>query len=408
MKRLLTIQIICILLLALAQTGTAQEDRLPFREYISPDERITMSGETPFDKAMKILGEAMKKNTGKILVYEGENKQPININIPGMHWRDALDLICRLNNHWYNETENYIKVYQIPKAKTSGEGKGILTEDVVKEREVEISAVFFEANITKIKQAGIDWSFTNTTPSTTVSGGVPNATSVSEGGITLTARHNPLDKAIDIMASIKAFESLNMGDIIATPSVTVKSQEEGRIQVGADFSIKQRDFAGNVIDKFYSTGTIISVIPTVIHINDMDVIHLKIQAERSSVTPDPISTIINKTQANTSVLLLDGEQTVIGGLYSTDINTVRKGVPFLKDLPWWVLGLKYLFGYDETQVAKKELIIVLQARLVPTLKDRFALYKNKPDANKNVLERKLKKHDAIMKSMLKQKELVPR
>ncbi|WP_369407484.1 hypothetical protein [Rhodothermus marinus] len=43
--------------------------------------------------------------------------------------------------------------------------------------------------------------------------------------------------------------------------------------------------------------------------------------------------IIDRNTADTQVLLLDGEQTIIGGLYSTRESISRKGIPFLKDLP---------------------------------------------------------------------------
>jgi type II secretory pathway component GspD/PulD (secretin) len=42
----------------------------------------------------------------------------------------------------------------------------------------------------------------------------------------------------------------------------------------------------------------------------------------------------------------------------------------LKDLPGWFFGLRYLFGSDQTIVNKKELVILLKAEIVPTLKER--------------------------------------
>jgi type IV pilus assembly protein PilQ len=167
------------------------------------------------------------------------------------------------------------------------------------------------------------------------------------------------------------FSSYNLGEILSGPGIIVRSGEEGRIQVGQDFSVRDRDFAGNLIDKFYSTGTIIKVKPQVITEQGVNFIHMTVQAERSNVTPGTVSTIINKTQANTNLLLLDGEETIIGGLYNNEITTVRTGVPFLKDLPWYVLGLRYLFGYNKDEVSKKELIILLKAELVPTLQERI-------------------------------------
>jgi len=73
-------------------------------------------------------------------------------------------------------------------------------------------------------------------------------------------------------------------------------------------------------------------------------------------------------------------------------STVRNGIPILKDLPWWVLGIRYLTGSDETITRKKELIILIKAELVPTLKDRFAnpeekdIIKSQVDKNRKKIQ----------------------
>jgi type IV pilus assembly protein PilQ len=41
------------------------------------------------------------------------------------------------------------------------------------------------------------------------------------------------------------------------------------------------------------------------------------------------------------------------------------------DLPWWVFGIRYLTGYDQTIETKKELVILLKMELLPTLQERF-------------------------------------
>jgi type IV pilus assembly protein PilQ len=70
--------------------------------------------------------------------------------------------------------------------------------------------------------------------------------------------------------------------------------------------------------------------------------------------------------------MLDGEETILGGLYDNERTTDRVGIPFLKDLPWWVFGIRYLTGSDKEVVTKKELVILIKAELVPTLKERLA------------------------------------
>jgi type IV pilus assembly protein PilQ len=170
---------------------------------------------------------------------------------------------------------------------------------------------------------------------------------------------------------VQVFSDFKLGEILSGPQLIVRSGEQGRIQVGQDFSIRERDFAGNLIDKFYSAGTIIQVTPQVITEQGVNFVHMKVEVERSSATPGAVSTVINKTKATTNLLLLDSEETIIGGLYNNEVNTTRSGVPFLKDLPWWFLGLRYVFGYDKDEVIKKELVILLKAELVPTLQERI-------------------------------------
>ncbi|HFE65604.1 MAG TPA: hypothetical protein ENK14_14485, partial [Caldithrix sp.] len=52
-------------------------------------------------------------------------------------------------------------------------------------------------------------------------------------------------------------------------------------------------------------------------------------------------------------------------------NNKREGVPLLKDLPWWFFGLRYVFGYETKNQIKNELLILIKAELLPTLRERF-------------------------------------
>ncbi len=131
-------------------------------------------------------------------------------------------------------------------------------------------------------------------------------------------------------ALFRFFETQNLGEIITSPSVTVRDKQKGRIQVGSDFSIKQKDFSGNTIERFYSAGSIIEVTPYVYSKKGINYILLKINAEKSSFFPSDLTTEIKKTQATSDVLLLNGEQTVIGGLFINEETVVRTGIPFLK------------------------------------------------------------------------------
>lgn len=79
----------------------------------------------------------------------------------------------------------------------------------------------------------------------------------------------------------------------------------------------------------------------------------------------------SKTTATTQVLVLNGEETILGGLFVNEESVARNGIPFLRDLPWWVFGIRYLTGSDETITRKKELVILIKTELVPTLQERL-------------------------------------
>lgn len=123
-------------------------------------------------------------------------------------------------------------------------------------------------------------------------------------------------------------------------------------------------------DNFISTGIILRVKPLVMVEDSLAFVHLAVVAERSSVTPGAVSTIVNKTQASTSLLLRDGERAAIAGLYTLGEATDRAGIPVLKDLPWWCLGIRYLAGTTRREQSEQELVIILRASLVPELAAR--------------------------------------
>jgi general secretion pathway protein D len=366
--------------LADAQTGN---ERKVLRDYTAPQELVSISPTTPMDKALAAISEVTKKLTNKIVIDVERRTMPINVDIQGFPWREALEIICRKNGLAFTEFENYIQVTEGTPGEMSlgpvGSGRpvtsGAVTTEIQKEvasfrsREIKLSAVFFEVNLNRLDEVGLNWSFMKSTSDFSV-GAEFNAGDQVSNGIFKT-EITPKVKFANMNFVAKFFADYKLGEILSGPQLIVRSGEEGRIQVGQDFSIRERDFAGNLLDKFYSAGTIIKVQPQVIVEQGIPFIHVSVDVERSSVTPGSVSTIINKTQAQTNLLLLDGEETLIGGLYNNETQTTRLGVPFLKDLPWYVFGLRYLFGYDKDEMTKKELVILLKAELVPTLQERI-------------------------------------
>jgi general secretion pathway protein D len=384
MKYKLTFLLIIIFCLSGVQWSYGQARRLrELRQtYVAPEEIVSFSKTTLFNQALVVINDLSKKFLGKIIVDPVSRSTPIGIDIDKMHWLTAFELILKDNNLWYEEYPEYLKIIPI------GADQSTMSETekdaIVKffTREVVISAIFFEADGSKLRQAGMSWDiFRGKDLNVT---GSMNAAD-TRGGL-LEIQVDPNLEFGDVLAIFKTLESNQFGEVIASPQITVRSGEEGQIQVGSDIAITLRDFAGNSVTQFFSTGSIIRVNPEVIQHDSIDFIHLDLEIERSNTATGEVGLEIKKSKAETSILLLDGEETVIGGLYVDEESHFREGIPLLKDLPWWFFGLRYLFGYESKNYIKKELLILLKAELLPTLAERAKMRLNKMQNTQMLLE----------------------
>jgi len=371
-----------ILLLLIFSTGYSQ-DRLP-PEYISPEGKISLDSTTPFSIAIQALSEISARLEGKLIIDPMQRTDPINVNIENLEWRKALDLITIANKLDYKEYSNYILISSGELTRESEPSPKELYNS--SSREIKISAVFFNADRKKLRERGINWNFFKQFDDVPVSSQL-NLVGESSAQDIFNVEAMKETHTMEISSILKWFETNNLGKVIASPQITVLDGQEGRVQVGQDFSVKQRDFAGNVTDNFVSSGIILSVVPNIIKEEGFEFVHLKVQAEKSSVTPGELSTIINKTVSSTSLLLHNEEETAIAGLYSTENTEQRKGIPFLKDLPWWVLGIRYLTGFESTSTTEKELVISLKAEILPNVLVRS---KEEPEYGRDVIREKLK------------------
>ncbi|OGU64681.1 MAG: hypothetical protein A2499_06650 [Stygiobacter sp. RIFOXYC12_FULL_38_8] len=377
MKKIL---IILVLLGLAVPTGAQIDLKDKLRGSVNPEEIVSLSETLPFNKAIEVLSKVSEKLTGKKIVSLVALTDPIGVEIDKMPYKKALFIVVQYNNLIVEETELNLVV------KKKDATKEALTKDVyapVTEREVKISALIFEASVSDMKEKGVNWEFLLSRSGLSIGSKiVTSSTSSSTSGST-TATQNPPEFSIspkvdftmgkfDGTASglFKFFEEEQLGKIISRPTISTINGVQGRTQVGSEFSIKERDFAGNLIDKFYQSGTIIEVTPNIINEEGIDYVLCKVRIERSSVIPGAITTEKPKTEVTTTLLLINGEEAAIGGLLVNDETIQRRGVPLLKDLPWWVFGLRYLFGYDQVTVSTKEIITLLKVELLPTLKER--------------------------------------
>lgn len=355
-KTLTTLFVLCWGITVWAQGN----DNAPPQPY-KPDEMISLNPSVPMNTALEILGGFSRRYENRIIIDPKTHSKPIGVSVENMYWKRALEYILRSNMMQYQQRDQYYEVVDMLPSKDPVPTAGDIS---IGTREVEINAIFFQADYETLREFGINWStFKNGNVQIQTFGAdqlAKDILRVSAGG---TIRGQ-----VNVNALLRAFESRSLGEVLARPKIRVMDGEQGKIKVGKNFFLTLQDFAGNTRFTEYESGVILTVTPTVVGRRDSTFIYLTLIAERSDVQPDAVGVTKSVTEGQTHVLLLDGEETVMAGLLSHETTKVRVGIPLLKDIP--LLG--YLFGYTSKRVRKKELVILLEAKIVPSLLGRKA------------------------------------
>lgn len=403
MKQIPLTLLTALLLLLLPLTVGAQIGGVPrevARASASPSEMISMAPTMPFNNAVELLSILSRQRLGKSIVDPTETKTEIGIKIENLFWMDALDRILIAKGLKLTETKDYLVLKSAANSDDDGPPPPLPFElenrEMLETREVVISALFFEANLNVLNEMGMSWGLA-------VGNGMNYQTTVADGrsGHFELSGTQKMDFG-QLSVKLRALAGRSMGEIIANPQITVASGKEGRIQIGSDFSVTVKDYAGNALTQFFSTGSIVAVKPKIVTVDSTTFIQVNLEVQRSNANESPLGVEIKKTDAKTSVLLLDGEETIIGGLYSTETGYTREGVPFLKDLPWWVLGLRYIFGYETKVDIRKELVVLIKAELVPSLQDRVRARLTSEVDSSNGLTRTMNKMNSRMQDFQEQ------
>ncbi|KPJ49220.1 MAG: hypothetical protein AMJ41_03350 [candidate division Zixibacteria bacterium DG_27] len=170
-------------------------------------------------------------------------------------------------------------------------------------------------------------------------------------------KYSTVEEDFNINAAISAIVSNSKGRIIGHPEITTVDNMEANIQMGQDIPIKQFDESGNVVITFYKVGTKLRVTP---HVTSENRILMHLLPERSSYQFDANGIIINTQNAETNVVVNNGQTAVIGGLTTQEVKNYNAGIPLLKDIP--VLG--NAFRYTKKEVINRDLLIFVTPTIV--------------------------------------------
>jgi len=273
-----------------------------------------------------------------------------------------------------------------------GRARGLVEKLDTITPQVLIESRIVEANTTFSRSIGVQWggfgqaapstgnatglSFPNTvrvtggsdlgTASATGVSGAPNfavnlpaAVGAGAGGA-LGFTFGSASGAVNLNLRLSAAESNGTIKTISAPKVTTLQNQKASISQGVSIPFSQVSAQG-VNTTFVEARLQLDVTP---HITSDGSVLMNIKATNNQ--PDPANTgangqpAIQKKEAETQVLVRDGDTTVIGGIYVRRGSTNEAGVPWLMKIP--ILG--FFFKTSTVSENRQELLIFITPRIV--------------------------------------------
>jgi general secretion pathway protein D len=253
-------------------------------------------------------------------------------------------------------------------------------------QEVLIEAIIAEVTLTDADDFGVQWSILHTidiegqdiealTQSRSgdappfslplTLGGADASASLLASGISLLAF-----KENSFTALVHALASRGKVNILSSPRLLVRDQEEASIEVGSDIPTATSTTSTTTTDtltqniEYRTIGIKLNIKPT---INDERTVVLDLEQEVSSKGADQqvgqsgnLFPSFNTTKTKTSIIVPDKQGVVIGGIMEEEISKNYQGVPVFSSIP--ILG--HIFRYTKDSTVKKELVIIITPHVV--------------------------------------------
>jgi len=250
--------------------------------------------------------------------------------------------------------------------------------------QVEIEARIVQTNKNYARQLGIQWGFTgrmdpalgNTSPlafpnngsvagrlgpqgpngaGTAVNLPVGNATSAV--GLALGS----INGAFNLDVALSALEQTGKGTILATPRVSTLNNVEAEMTQGVQIPLQT--IANNTVTvQFKDAALTLKVTPQITEAGTV-IMHVSLE----NATPDfsraagPAAIPpINTQRAITTLLVNDGETTVIGGIYTSNQQSSQDRTPGLSQIPL----ISWLFKRDRIDDQSSELLVFITPRII--------------------------------------------
>jgi type II secretory pathway component GspD/PulD (secretin) len=242
--------------------------------------------------------------------------------------------------------------------------------------QVLIKVVFLEATYTKSLDFGIEGQYTKEMGNS-MTGIVNHTFGLAQAGATPIPPGAGIYQILgsDFQATLRAIATAGKTEILSRPSILARNNQQAYISLGQLVPLVTGTVLSGVANTPVSTityqtvGISLQVTPFITSDGMVEMIvspAISELADKSQWVPTAsgngttLSPVINQRQADTVVVVPDGETAIIGGLMQKNNLVSDSKIPFLGDIP----GLGVLFRHKTTSNSKTELLVFLTPRIV--------------------------------------------
>lgn len=248
--------------------------------------------------------------------------------------------------------------------------------------QVLVEARIVELNTATTKDLGIQWGINYQSSNTLLSAGGLSGVPLLSGGpftggnylVDFPAKNvgalsgsgftfGILDpsRTIGLDFQLSAIETVGKGKVISNPKILTIDNGKAKILQGKSIPVRRLTTEGTVSTEFKDVTLELVVTP---HITPDGSISMELNLKKEELDPSVPSVEgvpgTDKKEANTNVIIKDGETVVIGGMYKIQTSEQDSGVPGLMNIP--ILG--WLFKNRLNQSNTSELLIFITPRIV--------------------------------------------
>jgi len=319
------------------------------------------AGAIRVDTAEKLQAELLARETNEARRLE---VQPLDTRIVHLNYAAARELqpvlqstLSKRGTIQVDERTNSIVVTDVTDNVDDIEKMAIKLDSETPQ--IEITSKLVDVDVSALRDLGIEWNITADLGQT----GATNQKILIDlpaqppAG---TLKIGTVNAQGSFEATISALEQHRKANIISNPRITTVDNRQAKILVGQKIPLIVQDVAGNAVTQLQTIGIQLTVTP---HLTADKRIVLDLHPEVSDLSTQSTvqgGVIINTSEADTRVMVDNGQTAVIGGLIRNDDSRVRTGIPILMHIP--LLG--QLFENDTVVKSQRELVIFVTPKLL--------------------------------------------